>query len=173
MAALTQAIARPWRYDECACGKWKRVISGSCQECLDNARANRIKDRFWAQVDKDGECWTWTGTTNGRYGMFFISKHGTGRDARDFAHRMSWRFDHGAIPDGMEVMHTCDLPTCVRPSHLTLGTHAQNMADMAAKIKAAGAECYWVTKPDSRVGHDQIPRILHSGPALPADGIQL
>jgi len=36
----------------------------------------------------------------------------------------------------------------------------KDMADMAAKIKAAGADCYWVTKPDSRAGHDQIPRIL-------------
>ncbi len=36
----------------------------------------------------------------------------------------------------------------------------KDMADMARKIKAAGADCYWVTKPDSRAGHDQIPRIL-------------
>ena len=36
----------------------------------------------------------------------------------------------------------------------------KDMADMAARIKSAGADCYWVTKPDSRAAHDQIPRIL-------------
>ena len=36
----------------------------------------------------------------------------------------------------------------------------KDMAAMAEKIKAAGDACRWVTKPDSRVGHDQIPRIL-------------
>lgn len=36
----------------------------------------------------------------------------------------------------------------------------KDMAAMAEKIKAAGAACYWVTKPDSRKGHDDIPRIL-------------
>jgi len=36
----------------------------------------------------------------------------------------------------------------------------KDMAAMVEKIKASGAACYWVTKPDSRVAHDQIPRIL-------------
>jgi hypothetical protein len=36
----------------------------------------------------------------------------------------------------------------------------KDMATMAEKIKAAGAACYWVTKPDSRKGHEDIPRIL-------------
>lgn len=36
----------------------------------------------------------------------------------------------------------------------------KDMAAMAEKIKAAGAACYWVTKPDSRKGHEDIPRIL-------------
>lgn len=36
----------------------------------------------------------------------------------------------------------------------------KDMGEMADKIKAAGAACFWVTKPDSRVGHDAIPRIL-------------
>ena len=33
----------------------------------------------------------------------------------------------------MEVMHTCDNPPCINISHLKLGTHAENMADMKAK----------------------------------------
>lgn len=36
----------------------------------------------------------------------------------------------------------------------------KDMAAMAGKIVASGAECYWVTKPDARKNAENIPRIL-------------
>jgi len=39
----------------------------------------------------------------------------------------------GEIPDGMVVMHACDNPRCVNPSHLKLGTYQENALDCVAK----------------------------------------
>lgn len=50
-----------------------------------------------------------------------------------YAHILSYKCFIGNIVDGLEVMHTCDVRHCVNPKHLKLGTHAQNMKDMALK----------------------------------------
>lgn len=46
---------------------------------------------------------------------------------------MAYELTKGHIPAGMIVMHTCDNPPCCNPSHLVLGTQAENLADMRAK----------------------------------------
>jgi hypothetical protein len=54
------------------------------------------------------------------------------------AHRVAYAQSHGPIPPGLEVRHTCDNPPCCNPAHLLLGTHAENMADMAHRKRAKG-----------------------------------
>ncbi len=92
----------------------------------------KVEDRFWALVEKTDYCWEWKGyREDGRYGHFAV----TPKDKQG-AHRVAYQIKHGAIPKGMEVCHTCDNPGCVRPDHLFLGTHQDNMDDMKAKDRA-------------------------------------
>lgn len=59
------------------------------------------------------------------------------RDGRRIgAHRAYWIDTHGPVPDGLEVCHSCDVPPCVNVEHLFLGTHNENMSDMADKRRS-------------------------------------
>ena len=46
---------------------------------------------------------------------------------------MAWELTYGPIPAGAFICHHCDVPACVRPGHLFLGTARDNTADMDAK----------------------------------------
>ena len=73
-------------------------------------------------------CWLWEYRFNaGGYGVL---GHGGGEV---LAHRASWIKYRGPIPDGMDVLHACDVRPCINPDHLFLGTDADNVADMDAK----------------------------------------
>jgi hypothetical protein len=100
-------------------------------ECYHRSRARPLSERFWEKVQKSKGCWEWSGATKGGawpYGVI------TGDDgALMVAHRVSWELEHGAVPDGLLVLHSCDNPKCVRPRHLFLGTSADNTLDMVRK----------------------------------------
>ena len=85
-------------------------------------------ERFWANVDKSDTCWEWTGYFHPYgYGVLYVE----GKNI--LAHRLSWELENGSIPEGMQVLHHCDNPPCVRHDHLFLGTQADNIEDMCEK----------------------------------------
>ena len=49
------------------------------------------------------------------------------------AHRLAWEIHRGAIPDGLWLLHKCDVKTCVNPNHLFLGDWRANVDDMIEK----------------------------------------
>jgi len=73
-------------------------------------------------------CWVWLGSVN----SWGYGRLGRGRTERQ-AHRLSYAAFRGAIPLELKVLHTCDIPACVNPDHLFLGTDEDNMHDMMAK----------------------------------------
>lgn len=87
---------------------------------------------FWRKVARTVGCWDWTGSRNYRgYGRTYAN----GRMI--FAHRRVWASIHEDPPRGKIVCHRCDNPACVRPDHLYLGTHRDNMDDMLERARAA------------------------------------
>lgn len=90
---------------------------------------SRLPARFWnkAAVVPSG-CWLWTKAKDHRgYGRY---EH-NGRTSA--AHRVAHEALIGPIPEGLNVLHGCDTPNCVNPSHLRAGTQGENLQDCVAR----------------------------------------
>lgn len=89
-------------------------------------------DKFWGRMTRAASgCLKWTGKHdfNG-YGLVRFYRHNR---AWQGTHRIAWELAVGPIPNGLQVLHHCDVRDCCEPSHLFLGSQAENVSDMIAK----------------------------------------
>ena len=96
-----------------------------------------IKARFMQKVfeDSNSGCWIWTASFINSDGYGCFSENGKSRGA----HRVSYELFRGEIPEGMCVLHTCDVTSCVNPEHLFLGMPRDNTNDMVQKKRHSRA----------------------------------
>ena len=102
-----------------------------CRACENEHRRSSRAETFWSHVEKTEDCWLWCGSLlKSGYGQ--VSMRGFGASTMS-AHRAAWLLTNGPILEGGWVLHHCDNPPCVRPSHLYIGNSADNTRDMLAR----------------------------------------
>lgn len=112
------------------------------------------------RYDPSTGCLLWCGERNRkRYGKVYSG------GATRLVSRVVWAHVHGPIPEGLLVLHHCDNPPCARPSHLFLGTPADNSRDMVEKGRQGGPPFENAAKTHCDRGHEFSPENTYRPPS--------
>lgn len=108
----------------------------TCPSCNETFKKKYLADKYcsfrcriWELFEVDDNwCWIYKGGKDyDGYGIMSIN------NKSQKAHRIFWEFFKGPVTEGLQVLHTCDNPSCVKPDHLFLGTNKDNMHDKIKK----------------------------------------
>lgn len=119
------------------------------------------------ELDPVTGCHLWTGpTSSNREGEQYsrVSFKYAGCHSKVAGHRLSYAYHHGVDPGDLFVCHRCDVPLCINPEHLFLGTTTDNMQDMHAKGRAANQS--GTNNPRCKVTLNDIDLIVELLPKL-------
>lgn len=122
---------------------------------MDDTLAERFEGKYMP-VPEAG-CWIWMACLDGAgYGRIGVGSKRDGTKRALQASRASWMIHRGPIPKGLHVCHTCDVPACVNPDHLFLGTNKDNADDMVRKGRATQG-AHYATRTHCANGHEFTP----------------
>lgn len=130
-----------------------------------------FRERFWKKVDKNGpapqhrpelgQCWIWNGSKNDSgYGQMQRGIRGAGLVRATQASKL---INGEQLPSGHIYLHKCDNPSCVNPTHLIAGTHADNVRDKISKGRIGWGVSVGESHPNSKLCRESIETIKHSG----------
>lgn len=122
-----------------------------------------IHERLLSKTIKTGYCWLWTGCVT-KFGHGQIQTRKNGIKKLEATHRVSFELAYGEIPDGLFVLHKCDIPNCINPEHLFLGTKADNSKDMVSKKRQKSG----VALPQAKLNDHLVNEIRKSNLNQPA-----
>src|SRR6202021_2882808 len=110
----------------------KRGYGKFCSKpCANNKPKRTLIEKFNEGIGPQQEngCIEWTkGKNSDGYGCLYDENRKSKR-----ANRVSYELKNGPIPDRLDVLHSCDNPSCINPEHLFLGTTQDNMTDKMNK----------------------------------------
>lgn len=111
-----------------------------------------LDSRFFSHIDRSGPlpdqsvhyyeglgvCWIWRGKKSPKgFGLTSV------KSLVFHVHRLSYYLHVGDIPEGMNVLHSCDNPECSNPDHLFLGTNVESAKIKVSKGRATNA-LHWL-----------------------------
>ena len=96
---------------------------------IDMTPTERVE--YHSEAVTESGCWIWMGSVKQGGMGYGQSVNGT------YAHREAYTAFYGEIPKGLCVLHRCDMPLCVNPKHLFIGTKLENMQDCQRKGRYA------------------------------------
>ena len=123
----------------------------------------RFLIKFDSKIEKqENGCWLWTGARRpGTHPYGKIGFEWQGQKIQ-LAHRFAWLRKHGELDPEVKVLHSCDNPPCVNPTHIYEGTPKQNTGDMFSRARTnwCFGDQHWMQRRPELVTRNELGRFV-------------